>query len=48
MNIGRTLLLIVAVAVLAALLATIYDYLTVDKCLDAGGRWDKPQQRCVH
>ena len=25
----------------------LYDYLTVDSCLDAGGKWDSDRMACI-
>lgn len=37
--------ILVALAVLSRL--AVSDYLTADKCLDAGGAWDSAQSRCI-
>ena len=46
MNLRRYLILGVGGVVLVALYLFLRDYFTVDKCLDAGGRWDYVNKRC--
>lgn len=43
----RQWLVLVGMLVFAILVALIlYDYLVIDKCIDAGGRWDVGAWRC--
>ncbi len=38
--------LVVLVSVLFGLALVLWDYVTVDTCLDNGGRWDAANSRC--
>jgi len=42
-------LLVLLVVALAGLLAWLWwsDYILIDKCLDAGGAWDKARRTCM-
>ena len=42
----RYLILGAGVVLLLAVILLLKDYLTVDKCLDAGGRWNQALKRC--
>lgn len=42
----RTIWLIVVVALMAMVGYCTWDYMVVDKCFDAGGRWDDKRGVC--
>jgi hypothetical protein len=42
----RLILLVIIVAATAFLLLWVWDFMLVDRCLDAGGRWDFENSRC--
>jgi drug/metabolite transporter (DMT)-like permease len=48
---SRTMKKMAAFAVLGIVLLglgyVLWDYLTVDRCLDRGGKWDAPRSRCI-
>lgn len=49
-GIAMKIRIVVIAAVILAVLGISYlfwDYMTVDSCLDRGGRWDKSQDMCV-
>lgn len=39
---------LIVIAVSMVLFIVFSDYLTIDKCLDNGGRWDSLQQECEY
>jgi hypothetical protein len=44
----KRMVLLVAIGLIAIVFAYfLNDYLTVDRCLDAGGRWDHSAGRCI-
>ena len=43
----KTLIIAVVCAGLLGLGCLLWDYLTVDRCLDGGGKWDTSSGKCV-
>lgn len=42
----RHMVMVIIAILLAAMFFLLRDWMTVDRCLDAGGRWDAAAEEC--